>query len=136
MIYGIGTDIIEVSRVRKAMETDPGFYKDIFTSEEVKYCESKVYKYRHYAARFCAKESFLKALGLGINSGIKLTDIEVFNDQPGKPFIRLTGTAKEFISDLGISKIHVTLSHLKEIAEATVIIEKEDENHSKQTESK
>jgi len=126
LIYGIGTDIIEVDRIRKTMEADPGFKQGIFTAAEITYCESKAYKYQHFAARFCAKEAVLKALGLGINHAVKLTDIEVFNDTTGRPLIRLTGTAKDFSRNIGFLKILVSLSHLKDIAKAVVIIEKED----------
>lgn len=126
MIHGIGTDIIEVDRIRKTMEADPGFKHEIFTVAEIAYCESKAYKYQHFAARFCAKEAVLKALGLGINHAVKLADIEVYNDSTGKPLIRLTGTAKDFSRNIGFLKILVSLSHLKDIAKAVVIIEKED----------
>ncbi len=127
MIYGIGTDIIEVQRVRIAMESDPGFQTQVFSPAEIEYCQSKAYKFRHFAARFCAKEAFLKALGTGIFSKIKLSDIEIFNDKAGRPFIRLNYAAKDIIKDLAILKIHVSLSHLKDIANAVVIIETENQ---------
>lgn len=132
MIYGVGTDIIEVDRVRKTMEADPGFQTDVFTPGEIEYCSSKIDKYPYFAARFCAKEAFLKALGKGIFMGIKLSDIEVLNDDSGRPFIRLNHAAKDMVKDLAISKIHVSLAHLKEIANAVVIIEKEDIDIEKQ----
>lgn len=127
MIYGLGTDIIEVDRVRKTMEADPGFQHTVFTPGEIRYCESKANKYQHFSARFCAKEAFLKALGQGINTSIKLTDIEVCNESSGKPFIQLTGTAKDFFRNFGFIKILVSLSHLKDMAKAVVIIEKEED---------
>jgi holo-[acyl-carrier protein] synthase len=123
LIYGIGTDIIEVDRLRKTMEADPGFRESIFTQDEIAYCESKTYKYQHYAARFCAKEAFMKALGKGLRSGILFKDIEVYHDEMERPWIRLTGTAKHAAEDLGVLKILVSLAHLREIANAAVILE-------------
>ena len=89
MIQGIGTDIIEVSRIRSVMEKDIGFRDKIFTPGEISYCETKKHKYDEY----------------------------------GKPMIRLYGKADEFARMQGITKIHVTLSHLKETATATVTVE-------------
>ena len=126
MIYGIGTDIIEVARIEKVMARDIGFRDKIFTPGEIEYCETKKHKYENYAARFSAKEAFLKAIGTGWRFGIRFADIGVFHDELGKPHINATGKAKELLTDLSISKIHVSLSHLKEIATAIVIIETED----------
>ncbi|HSV75885.1 MAG TPA: holo-ACP synthase [Bacteroidales bacterium] len=126
MIFGLGTDIIEVDRIRKTMEADPDFRHQIFSPAEISYCESKAYPCRHYAARFCAKEAFLKALGTGFNAGISLTEIEVLQEPSCRPFIKLTGSAKDFFEKFGFSKILVSLSHLKDIAVAVVIIEKEE----------
>lgn len=123
MIHGIGTDIIEVDRLRKTMEADPGFRESIFTQTEISYCESKTFKYQHYAARFCAKEALMKALGKGLNSGILFKDIEVYHDDSERPWIRLTGTAKHAAENLGVLKILVSLAHLREMANAVVIVE-------------
>jgi holo-[acyl-carrier protein] synthase len=124
LIYGTGTDIIEVSRIQKAMERNIGFRDKIFTPDEIKYCEEKKNKYQHYAARFSAKEALLKAMGTGWRLGIRFADIEVYHDEFGKPLIRLTGKAKEHAIQEGLKKIHVSLSHLKDLATAIVIIEK------------
>ena len=123
MIYGIGTDIIEVGRIQKVMERDLGFRDKIFTQGEIEYCETKKFKYQNYAARFSAKESFLKAIGTGWRFGIRFADIEVYHDELGKPYIRLHGKAKELITELSITKINVSLSHLKELATAIVTLE-------------
>lgn len=123
MIYGIGTDIIEVSRIENVMQRDLGFRDKIFTPGEIAYCETKRHKYENYAARFSAKEAFLKAIGTGWRFGITFGDIDVYHDDLGKPHIRTTGVAKDLTDSLSISKIHVSLSHLKEIATAIVILE-------------
>jgi holo-[acyl-carrier protein] synthase len=123
MIYGIGTDIIEVGRIEKVMGRDIGFREKIFTSGEITYCETMKHKYENYAARFSAKEAFMKAIGTGWRFGIRFADIEVYHDEFGKPLIRLYGKAEELVKIEGISKIHVSLSHVKEIATAIVIVE-------------
>lgn len=124
MVFGTGTDIIEVDRIKAVMEKDIGFREKIFTSGEIAYCESKVHKYQHYAARFSAKEAFMKAIGTGWRFGILFAEIDVHHDPLGKPLIELHGKAKEFAEKEGISKIHVSLSHLKNLAIAIVIIDK------------
>ena len=123
MIYGTGIDIIEVGRIKAVMERDIGFREKIFTAGEIAYCETKKHKYENYAARFSAKEAFLKAIGTGWRFGIRFADIDVYHDEYGKPLIRLSGKAEQLAKDEGISKIHVSLSHLKEIATAIVVVE-------------
>jgi holo-[acyl-carrier protein] synthase len=123
MIYGIGTDIIEVPRIEKVMEKDLGFRDKIFSPGEIAYCETKRHKYENYAARFSAKEAFMKAIGTGWRFGIRFADIEVYHDEFGKPFIKLYGKAEELVKNEGISKIHVSLSHVKDVATAIVIVE-------------
>jgi holo-[acyl-carrier protein] synthase len=124
MIFGTGIDIIEVSRIKTVMERDIGFREKIFTPGEIEYCETKRHKYENYAARFSAKEAFLKAIGTGWRFGIRFADIDVYHDEYGKPLIRLSGKAEELARDEGISKIHVSLSHVKEMASAVVILER------------
>ena len=124
MIYGIGTDIIEVSRIQKAMERDIGFREKIFSEGEIAYCEPMKNKYQHYAARFSAKEAFMKALGTGWRDGIRFVEIEVIHDPLGKPLIRLAGTALELARRAGLGEMQVSLSHVKEIASAVVVLEK------------
>ena len=124
MIYGIGTDIIEVSRIMKVMEQDIGFREKIFSEEEIRYCESKRNKYQHYAARFAAKEAWMKAFGTGWRDGIRFIEIEVVHDSLGKPLIRLDGRARELANNAGVGEIHLTLSHIREVANAMVIVEK------------
>ena len=126
MIFGVGTDIIEVKRVKAVMESDIGFRDKIFTEGEIAYCEKMKNKQQHYAARYSAKEAFLKALGTGWRYGIRYADIDVFHDLLGNPHIRLYGKAEELAQKENISKIHVSLSHVREMATATVILELED----------
>jgi holo-[acyl-carrier protein] synthase len=96
----------------------------VFSKTEIAYCESKTNKFEHYAARFAAKEAFFKALGTGWLEGTHFNEVEITNDESGKPALVLLGETKKTLSAWGISKILVSLSHLKTIASAVVIIEK------------
>ncbi len=127
MIYGIGTDLIEVDRIAKQVDGDTRFKEKIFSAREIVYCESfKVNKAQHYAARYAAKEAFFKAIGTGYRGGIAFHEISIENDELGKPSIELSGKALEYADQHAFGKIHVSLSHLREYANAIVIIEIND----------
>ena len=119
-----GTDIVEVERVKKAMEKRR-FVERVYTEKEVEYCDSKkAGKYESYAARFAAKEAALKAFGTGMGgSGLSLCDIEVRNNEMGKPEIFLHGQAKDEYERVMAKGASVSMSHCKEYAVATVLIE-------------
>jgi holo-[acyl-carrier protein] synthase len=124
MIYGIGIDIIEVERVGKLISKKDKFIRRIYTQTEINYCENFKRKEQEYAGRFSAKEAFSKAMGTGIGHGIKFSEIEIVNDELGKPEINLYGKTKEYFENKGLSNIYVTISHIKEYATAVVVIEK------------
>ncbi len=124
MIYGIGTDIIEVDRMKKHLEKSPALKNKLFTVLEQEYAEKKATIYQHYAARFAAKEAFFKALGTGYRFGMAFHEIEVENDELGKPVLNLHGKVKEYIEQQHITYIHLSISHVKEMASAFVILEK------------
>lgn len=120
MIIGIGTDIIEIDRVRRAVEKKH-FRERVFTAIEQSYCDSKnINSAASYAARFAGKEAFFKALGTGIVTS--LTDVEIINYHNGQPHIILHGRAAELIDD--DVKIHLSLSHSKNYATAVCVLEK------------
>jgi holo-[acyl-carrier protein] synthase len=123
MIKGLGTDIIEVERVAGKISKESGFREMVFSREEIEYCESKTHKFEHYAARFAAKESFLKALGTGWAGGVLMNEIEIRPDEKGKPELVLIGQTALSLQSWKNWKIHVSMSHLKMIAMAIVIIE-------------
>jgi len=106
-----------VARGRQYLET-------IFTEKERDYCETRVRKSEHYAARYAAKEAFLKALGTGWRDGLAFSDIEIINDDLGKPQVFLHGEVKEFLDHHQIKQTSISISHIKEIAIAIVILEK------------
>ncbi len=122
MIFGIGTDLIEVERVESRMEKS-GFRDLVFSPHEIEFCEASANKYERYAARYAAKEAFLKALGTGWRTGTAFNEIEVYNDDLGKPSLRFFGITAQTVKDLKLGNIFVSLSHLKTMASATVIIE-------------
>ena len=124
MIAGLGIDMIEVERVATKIGKEAGFRELVFSSREIDYCETKTNKFEHYAARFAAKEAFYKAIGTGWETGTSFNEIEIINDNKGKPELVLLGKTSEIITRTGITNIFVSLSHLKTMATAVVIIEK------------
>lgn len=123
MIKGTGADIIAIDRIKKAITKDQFFTKKIFSQEEAEYCNSKLKGEIHFAGRFAAKEAFFKALGTGYRDGMKWTEINVINDELGKPEIRISGKTLEVFKEKGMSVINLSISHTKEFAVAFVIIE-------------
>ena len=121
MILGIGTDIIEVDRVKSAIEK-PGFKTKVFTPREIAYCDTSA-SAEHYAARGAAKEAFFKALGTGWRGEMEITEVEIINNELGKPEIFLSGKVLAAFNAMGGKKVHVSLSHIKATAIAYVIIE-------------
>ncbi len=123
MVLGIGIDMIEVERITTKIGKEAGFRELVFSKKEIEYCETKTNKFEHYAGRFAAKEAFLKAVGTGWINGTAFHEIEIMNDERGKPELILLGETAATFESLQIKKISVSLSHLKSIASAVVIIE-------------
>jgi holo-[acyl-carrier protein] synthase len=124
LIFGVGTDIIEVRRVEEKLLRTGGLKTKLFTDKEIAYCDSKHRPALHYAARFAAKEAFLKAMGTGWSGGHKFSEIEVVNNALGKPELFVHGKVSEFCASHGITGMEVSLSHIKELAKAVVVLEK------------
>ena len=123
MIYGLGIDLIEVERVEEKISKKAGFKELVFSKHEIDYCEQRTNKFEHYAARFAAKEAFFKAIGTGWKEGTAFNEIEVINNESGKPKLSFLGKTAEAIEQMELGKISVSLSHLKTMASAVVIIE-------------
>ena len=125
-IFGIGTDIINIKRMEKSLKLHGNKFKNnIFSKNEIIYCEKKKNPSAFYAKRFAAKEALSKALGTGIRKGIKFKNIEIRNNSYGKPSIRLKGSVEEYLKKKIKNKkyiIHLSLSDDKPWAQATVII--------------
>jgi holo-[acyl-carrier protein] synthase len=122
MIAGIGIDIVEVDRIAEKISKD-GFRGKVFSKNEIDFCESKgANKAQHYAARFAAKEAFLKTTGKGLLLSNELNEIEVAVNEDGKPEIQLTGSLA-LLAEERKWKIHLSLSHIHSTACAAVVLE-------------
>jgi len=125
MIVSIGVDIIEVYRIRETIGRTPRFVERVYTADERAYCESKgAAAAQSYAARFAAKEAFLKALKTGWRGRITWHDIEIVSDESGVPSLKILGEARMILENLGANQIHLSLSHTTDHAVAQVILEK------------
>ena len=125
MIVGTGTDLVEIARVREALERfGPRFEQKVFTENEIAYCRSKNKgAAESFAARFAAKEAAAKALGTGISRGISWREIEVIRKRGARPELIFHGRAAERARSLGAQKAHLSLTHGRESAIAVVILE-------------
>ena len=122
MIVGIGTDIIEIARVRRAIETQ-AFLTRVFTAEERSYCGGRGRQAAaSYAARFAAKEAVLKAFGTGLRGGT-LQEVEIRIDALGAPYCVLTGYFARLAEERGVLHIHISMSHSREYATAQCVME-------------
>jgi len=125
MIIGTGVDIIEVSRIKRAVtKWHNSFLKKIFTDKELEYSRERTTCYQHLAGRFAAKEAVLKALGNGWTNRTQWCDIEVENETSGKPTITLKGETKRLSRQIGVDHIVVSISHTRTYAVANVILTK------------
>lgn len=117
-----GTDIIEIDRIKEAIEkTNDKFLNKIFSTREIEYCESKKNaKYEHYAARFAAKEAVFKSVSIFLKDKYDITwkDAEILNDKNGKPYVILN----DIYFKEKIKSIDVSMSHCKNYATANVIV--------------
>jgi holo-[acyl-carrier protein] synthase len=123
-IAGLGTDLVRVERFRRFVrEAKSALLERLFTEGERCYCLAKRDPAPYLAARFAAKEAFLKALGLGLRDGICWHDMDVVRDELGKPSFVLTGRAQEICRKRGIGAVHLSYSHDGDYAAASVILE-------------
>ena len=125
MIYGVGTDIIDIRRIKRVIDIyGDRFKKKCFHFEEIVKSEQRYKNVESYSKRYAAKEACAKALGTGLARGVFWKDIEVFNNQFGKPHIRLHNNAKKYLNSMSKDKlkIELSLSDEKNFAIASVII--------------
>ena len=125
MIFGIGTDIVEIQRIKKIDSLDK-FAKKILSINELKFFQNLANSKRVYylAKQFAGKEAIAKAIGIGISKDSNFAEIEILRNKNGKPYFMPIGKLKTYIDDLGITKTHVSLSDEKEYAIAFAVLEK------------
>ncbi len=124
MIAGMGIDLVEVRRIDRLLgKWGERFTGRFFVPGEIVYCGGKARPAIHYAARFAAKESFLKSLGIGLGMGVHLREIEVSRDRRGKPVLVLHGKAASMLKERGVTAVHLSLTHTAEHAAAVVVLE-------------
>ncbi len=130
MIFGIGNDLCDCERIASIYEKHGlHFLKNVLTPKELDLMASFKFPAEFIAGRWAAKEAFAKALGTGImTSQCTFLDIEILPDDKGKPFITLLNNAKAAAERLGISRIHVSISHERNMAAAVVLLETSENN--------
>ena len=124
MIFGIGTDIVEVKRIRNVDSLEK-FADKILSLDELEVFKSQIdeKKVTFLAKQFAAKEAVSKALGTGIGKDIRFNQIEILRNSDGKPYLNHDGIITTILNDLGITKTHVSLSDEKKYVLAFVILE-------------
>ena len=121
-IFGIGTDIIEVDRIKNAIEKHPNFLEKIYTQREIQYCQlKKENKYQSYASRFAAKEAVAKSLNQGLGKYIFFSEIEILNNSNVSPYVSLHVKSNFYFLMNNIEEIKITLSSTKNYSVAYAI---------------
>jgi holo-[acyl-carrier protein] synthase len=125
MIIGIGTDLIEIERIERSLQRHgEQFMQRVFTPGEIAYCQAKKKSAAEsFAARFAAKEAGAKALGTGISRGVSWREFEVTRAPGQRPELRLHGRAAEIAAARGVQRIHLSLTHSRELSMAVVVAE-------------
>lgn len=124
MISGVGTDIVAIDRFQRFIDQqNTAILTRIFTDSERSTCFARKNSAASFAARFAAKEAFLKALGTGLRDGISWQDMEITNDTHGRPLLSLSGRAAELCALKRLTPPHLSLSHDGGYAVAVVVME-------------
>jgi holo-[acyl-carrier protein] synthase len=124
VILGIGIDQVEIDRIASLLEREPERARErLFTAAERDTCEDRARPAQCYAARFAAKEAFLKALGTGLGRGISWQDVEVVVGDGGRPELLTRGKARLLLEEIGGRAVHLSFSHEAGLAVAAVVIE-------------
>lgn len=123
MVIGIGVDIVEIKRIKEAVDRNDNFIEKLFSKEEIEYFQSRNMRPEYIAGRFAAKEAVSKALGTGFR-GFGMKDIVIDRTTLGKPIVVLRGKAKLLAQKCGNYSFHLSISHSQDNAIAYVIMEK------------
>jgi holo-[acyl-carrier protein] synthase len=117
----VGVDIVGVGRLKRLLAENAEIEGRLFTEREIAYCGGKRRRFEHLAARFAAKEAVLKAIGSGLGSRMRWTDVEVVRGSAGRPLVRLEGAVDSAARARGIRDIDVSLSHTESYAVAQAV---------------
>ena len=121
MIYGIGVDLVDISRMERVLKRwGDRFVERVFAPDEIEFCSKRVSPFHAFALRFAAKEAFSKALGTGLRGAIGWREIEVRDNGRSRPSISVTGRAAGYLAG---RRVHLSITHLPDYASAVVIIE-------------
>lgn len=125
MVLGLGSDLIEISRIEDSIEQfGERFLRRVFTMGEIAFCQMKKRNSAEsFAARFAAKEAAAKALGTGISRGVSWQEIEVRREPGERPTLSLTGRAAARAAAMGVRRMQLTLTHSRDVAMAVVVLE-------------
>ena len=122
-LIGIGIDLVEIDRMRELLDRrGDAFVTKVFAIDE-RLSLSSPKAPAHYAARFAAKEAFMKALGTGLAQGIRWHDVAVVRAPSGAPGLRLEGAARDLSDAMGVGRVHLSLTHSRQTAAAVVVLE-------------
>ena len=126
MVLGIGTDMIEIERVRASIARyGERFLRRIFTTGEIGYCLRKKNSAESFASRFAAKEAGAKALGTGISRGVSWQEIEVRREDGERPTLHFSGRAADRAAARGVERVELSLTHTRTLAMAMVLVQGE-----------
>jgi len=122
-LVGLGTDIVDVERVRRVMERQRDrFLHRVFTEEEQAYCLGMKYPHKHFAARFAAKEAVSKAFTTGIGTDLSWKSVSIYKGEREEPLVRLDEQGAALLKRVGASRVWVSLSHTDTLAQAVAVL--------------
>lgn len=119
-VFDIGIDIIEIERIKQAINKNPRFLNKMFTDNEIEYFKSNGFRYESIAGNFAAKEAISKALGTGIRD-FKFKDIEILRNELGKPIVKTYNNLNSICIKYNVIDIKVSISHCKDYAVANAV---------------
>ena len=123
VLIGLGTDIIEVERIRGVLERQgERFLHRVFTDEERAYCAAMKYPHKHYAARFAAKEAVSKCFSTGIGAELGWRSVSIYHGERHQPLVRLDAQGEALLRHVGATHVHVSLSHTDTVAMAVAAL--------------
>ena len=123
VLIGLGTDIIEVARVRGVLERQgERFLNRVFTEEERQYCAAKAHPFPHYAARFAAKEAVSKCFSTGIGAELGWKSVSIYHGERHQPLVRLDAQGEALLRQVGATHVHISLSHTETVAMAVAAL--------------